>query len=205
VKTRAKLKLGGRCARPKCRWLNQDGTFGCTDLRALVLHHKDGSEARREGKDSLMQNVYEVLHGSVRFEFLCATCHEIDKKETLRAQGARQHKQPARVRRSQQKTWRTSTARKGLKIGNLKPYQRISRPKSFRCSLLEPISVARVENLPRPAIRARLPGPREPWRMLGDLRPPRSGGFLLSVRSVNRSTRRPTPSPCRKTPRPDPV
>jgi len=104
LRLRAIAERGGRCEARTCRWRNEDGTSGCNDERGLVFHHIDGggSAQRRDGNDSLRQIYYEVLRRSRRFQLLCATCHEIEKKVEQRAQGARQHKQPARIRRSQQ-------------------------------------------------------------------------------------------------------
>jgi hypothetical protein len=91
VRLRAIAKLGGRCAATTCRWHNEDDTVGCTDERGLVFHHIDGggSAKRRDGNDSLRQIYYEVLRGSLRFQLLCGTCHEIEKKLEKRARGAR--------------------------------------------------------------------------------------------------------------------
>jgi hypothetical protein len=110
LKREARAILGGRCAAPTCRWLNEDGTFGCVDERALVFDHIDGggSAARRDGGDSTCMICYEIKKDAKygcnrRFQLLCATCHEIKKKAEKQAQGARQHRQPARVRRSLQR------------------------------------------------------------------------------------------------------
>ena len=104
LRLKAIAKLGGRCVGNTCRWHNADGTYGCTDERALQFDHKDGggSSARRKGKDSLRQIYYQVLNGSLRFRLLCASCHEIRKKVERQAQGANQHEQPARLRQSLQ-------------------------------------------------------------------------------------------------------
>lgn len=109
-------RLGGRCAGATCRaedgtvvflpcrWHNEDGTIGCNDERGLQFDHiaGGGSEARSKGTDSQLQICYEILRGSSRFQLLCATFHEIKKKVERQAQGARMHRQPARVRRSLQ-------------------------------------------------------------------------------------------------------
>lgn len=109
ARTRALAGLGGRCAATTCHWLNDDGTMGCNDERALMFHHIDGggSALRSGGKDSQRMLCYEVLRClkdslPVRIQLLCGACHEIDKKVNKRAQGARQHRQPARIRRSRQ-------------------------------------------------------------------------------------------------------
>jgi hypothetical protein len=106
--SRAIAALGGRCMAKDCRWQGSEGKLGCTDARVLQIHHKEGcgSDARRNGKDSKRSNAYETLRsirrGWVpRFELLCANCHAIESKP--RQEGARLHKRPARIRRSQQK------------------------------------------------------------------------------------------------------
>ena len=93
-----------RCKNPDCRWHNDDGTIGCNDMRALQFDHKDGggSAERSAGRISGGRLYGEIKKHPERFQLLCATCHEIKKKVENQAQGARQHKQPARVRRSQQ-------------------------------------------------------------------------------------------------------
>jgi hypothetical protein len=102
LRLKAIAKLGGHCVGTTCRWHNEDGTIGCNDERALHFHHKDGggSAARKQSKDSLRQIYFQVLNGSLRFELLCACCHEIISKP--QKQGARLHRQAARVRRSKQ-------------------------------------------------------------------------------------------------------
>lgn len=102
AKLRAIAALGGRCMSKNCRWQNDDGTFGCTEVRVLHLHHRDGggSEARRNSRDSTQMNRYEVLRDvkrkrTPRFELLCANCHEIESGP--RRMGARLHKKPARM------------------------------------------------------------------------------------------------------------
>jgi hypothetical protein len=113
LKREARRILGGRCANPTCRWINEDGSRGCTDERALIFDHIEGggSAARREGRDSVRTICYEIkkyakyqLDATLfRFQLLCANCHEIRKKVEKQALGSRQHMQPARVRRSLQK------------------------------------------------------------------------------------------------------
>jgi len=110
LKQEARRILGGRCADITCRWVNEDGSRGCVDERALQFDHVrgGGSEARREGRDSVRSICYEIKRAAEigllqRFQLLCANCHEIRKREERQSQGARQHKQPARVRRSLQK------------------------------------------------------------------------------------------------------
>jgi hypothetical protein len=54
-------------------------------------------EVKKDAKYRLDPSLY-------RFQLLCANCHEIKKKVEKQAQGARQHSQPALVRRSLQKS-----------------------------------------------------------------------------------------------------
>jgi len=101
VKSRARMILGGKCSSPDCKWQNEDGTFGCNDERALHFDHiyGNGSEKRRNGKDSTRSVCYEIIRDAKygtgqRFRLLCATCHEIRRKAEGQAQEARQHKHP---------------------------------------------------------------------------------------------------------------
>ena len=114
LKSEAKKILGGRCTSPDCRWLNDDGTLGCTDERVLEFDHifGGGGEARKAGKDSVRAICLEIRKTNrayekftpkpFRFRLLCANCHEIRRKVDGQAQGARLHKQAAKVRRSLQ-------------------------------------------------------------------------------------------------------
>jgi hypothetical protein len=106
---RAIIGLGGRCVAKTCRWHNDDGTTGCSDERALHFHHTggEGSIRRQVGKDSSRSNTFEIIRHlkygwAPRFELFCANCHEIETSTKGQRQGANQHIQPARIRRSQQ-------------------------------------------------------------------------------------------------------
>ena len=68
--------LGSRCANPKCRWLNEDGTMGCTDTDLLQLDHvyDDGYLERR--RRWTWQRVLQALQkGTDRYQLLCACCN----------------------------------------------------------------------------------------------------------------------------------
>src|SRR5208337_939600 len=39
LRKEAIVKLGGRCSSTLCRWVNEDGTTGCTDFRILQFDH----------------------------------------------------------------------------------------------------------------------------------------------------------------------
>jgi hypothetical protein len=71
--------LGGRCANKKCRWLNRDKTFGCTDKQILQVDHvfDDGFIDRKvKGPYSYWRRVLdEVKNGSKRYQLLCANCN----------------------------------------------------------------------------------------------------------------------------------
>ena len=55
-------KLGGRCSNPDCRWHNDDGTRGCTDIRALQIDHVGGggSMELRAGHGVGLAHLYRV-------------------------------------------------------------------------------------------------------------------------------------------------
>jgi hypothetical protein len=68
--------LGNRCSNPGCRWLNEDGTFGCNDLEMLHIDHvkKDGAWERRNlGSLRIYRQVMEDKEG--RYAILCANCN----------------------------------------------------------------------------------------------------------------------------------
>jgi hypothetical protein len=91
-----------RCKSPDCCWHNKDGTIGCNDKRALQFDHKDGggSKERKTGKIEGNRLYYAIKKHPERFQLLCANCNEIKSKGEK--QGARLHKLPQLVRRSQQ-------------------------------------------------------------------------------------------------------
>jgi hypothetical protein len=96
------IRSDPRCKNPDCCWHNKDGTIGCNDKRALQFDHKDGggSEERKTGKIAGDRLYFDIKKHPEGYQLLCATCNEIKSK--TEKQGARLHKQPQRVRRSQQ-------------------------------------------------------------------------------------------------------
>lgn len=83
--------LDSRCANPKCRWINADGSRGCTDEAALQFDHIAG-QGSMERKSGLMGDrlYFAIMRNSGAFQLLCANCNEIKSKgEKL---GARLHK-----------------------------------------------------------------------------------------------------------------
>jgi len=103
-------KLGGRCENPGCRWRNDDGTTGCTDVRALQIDHKrgGGSTERQTPHGGglayysyvLTDLKYAAMTGrkSPYYQLLCANCNWIKRSKDKEARGADQHKRPARLR-----------------------------------------------------------------------------------------------------------
>lgn len=91
-----------RCKNPNCRWHNDDGTIGCNDPSALEFDHRDGggSVERKLGRAGGDMTYYAIKRKPWLFQLLCANCHAI--KSSKEKGGARLHKQPAIVRRSQQ-------------------------------------------------------------------------------------------------------
>ncbi len=88
------LRRDPRCRNPKCRWLNEDGTFGCTDPDAFHFDHKagGGSEDRKSGKITGNRLYDAIKKHPEDFQLLCANCNEIKSKgEKL---GGQLHKKP---------------------------------------------------------------------------------------------------------------
>jgi len=80
--------LGGKCANPKCRHLNDDETLGCRDLRILHIDHKRGNGNKDRLKLWNLQILKKVLKHPKRFQLLCPTCNwikRIEEKEYFRA------------------------------------------------------------------------------------------------------------------------
>lgn len=70
-------KLGGRCSNSKCRWLNDDGTFGCTDSEILQIDHKGGG-GHKELKEINCPSTYykQILADTTgKYQLLCANCN----------------------------------------------------------------------------------------------------------------------------------
>jgi hypothetical protein len=68
--------LGNRCSNPNCRWMNNDGSFGCADLDMLHIDHvnRDGAKERRNLSDLMIyRRVLEDTEG--RYRILCANCN----------------------------------------------------------------------------------------------------------------------------------
>lgn len=78
-------RLGSRCCSKDCRWLNEDGTFGCTDQRALQIDHKLGGgsqEARDSGSVLAYYRAMAKMSDSdllEKYQLLCACCNWIKR------------------------------------------------------------------------------------------------------------------------------
>ena len=104
-----KAQLGGRCASPDCRWHNDDGTIGCTDVRALQIDYKPGGHSTElrarhgaglAGLYRVRKNLKQSAIAGIEslYQLLCANCNWIKRFENKEARGADQHKRPARLR-----------------------------------------------------------------------------------------------------------
>lgn len=69
--------LGGRCANPNCRWLNEDGTLGCKDERLLHVDHpkRNGSKERKIFKNSYEIYKKVLISKPNEYRLLCACCN----------------------------------------------------------------------------------------------------------------------------------
>jgi hypothetical protein len=77
-------KLGNRCSSPLCRWINLDGTRGCTEKKCLQVDHVngDGYLERKLGMYGLYKKVMSDTEGA--YQLLCANCNwikKVDNKE----------------------------------------------------------------------------------------------------------------------------
>jgi hypothetical protein len=88
LRNKAIEKLGRRCSNPRCKWVNEDGTIGCTDRRCLQIDHvKGGGKRDRETMCSSMF-IHKVLKDKTgAYQLLCANCNwikRVDNKEYMR-------------------------------------------------------------------------------------------------------------------------
>jgi hypothetical protein len=74
--------LGNRCNNPACRWLNEDGSLGCKDPRALQIDHVRGGGHQEMVELNccnyrLCQKV--LLDTAGTYQLLCANCNWIKR------------------------------------------------------------------------------------------------------------------------------
>ena len=74
-------KLGNRCSSPTCRWINFDGTRGCTDPRCLQIDHVDGGGTKEFRSMSAYAFLKKVLESVLGYQILCANCNWIKRRE----------------------------------------------------------------------------------------------------------------------------
>src|SRR5882762_1482654 len=79
LRDKAMAILGGRCASPGCRWVNEDGTKGCMDRRCLQIDHKRGHGGLDRRRWKSVQALYRFIIYDHRreewFQLLCANCN----------------------------------------------------------------------------------------------------------------------------------
>lgn len=77
VRQAALAFLGNKCNSQDCRWINPDGSIGCTDPDVLQIDHvnDDGAIERKQsgGNDKIYRNVLADTEG--RYQILCANCN----------------------------------------------------------------------------------------------------------------------------------
>jgi hypothetical protein len=80
--------LGGRCSSPSCRWVNEDGSTGCTDERALQIDHVNGGGTKEKKTISRIAFLRKVLSDvSHTYQLLCANCNWIKRHEKNEVRG----------------------------------------------------------------------------------------------------------------------
>jgi hypothetical protein len=78
LRTQAIIKLGGRCASSNCKWINEDGSRGCTDFRILQFDHVKGGGTKHRKKigfEALCRQVFK--NKRKKFQLLCVNCNWI--------------------------------------------------------------------------------------------------------------------------------
>lgn len=70
-------KLGGRCADSRCRWVNEDGSTGCTDAEILQIDHKHGGGAEERKRINAPSTYYKKILADTTgsYQLLCANCN----------------------------------------------------------------------------------------------------------------------------------
>lgn len=86
LKTKVLAKFGNKCNNPNCRWMNEDGSVGCTDSRCLQIDHVFGGGykelARPDGLGRIVTTNYlkKVLADSEGlYQLLCSNCNWIKR------------------------------------------------------------------------------------------------------------------------------
>ena len=82
LRQRVLQHLGGRCASSACRWVNKDGSRGCTDVRALQIDHPKGGGTKERNSlsnshSTFYRKVLKAKKGT--YQALCANCNWIKR------------------------------------------------------------------------------------------------------------------------------
>lgn len=83
--------LGDKCSNPECRWLNTNGTLGCTDSRALQVDHISGGgskETKALGTYKMYRKILAMEHPETVYQILCANCNWIKRHTNKEIPGA---------------------------------------------------------------------------------------------------------------------
>jgi len=68
--------LGGKCANPNCRHLNEDGTLGCKETTLLQVDHPNNDGAKHRKERPAMGVYFDVLKaGGKGYQLLCSSCN----------------------------------------------------------------------------------------------------------------------------------
>ena len=86
------IKLGNKCANPACRWLNEDGSMGCKDRRALQIDHVQGGGLKELKKLYEFKYLKTVLADATgKYQLLCANCNWIKRHVRKEVPNGSQH------------------------------------------------------------------------------------------------------------------
>ena len=74
---------GFKCCSKKCRWVNEDGSKGCSDIRILQLDHKLGGGVKSRKGISSLQYYRRAIeqHDKKKYQMLCPNCNWIKRME----------------------------------------------------------------------------------------------------------------------------
>ncbi len=72
-------KFGARCSSSDCRWINEDGTRGCTSRECLQVDHVNGGGRKEKEKGAtLYRKVLRDAEGM--YQLLCSNCNWIKRE-----------------------------------------------------------------------------------------------------------------------------
>jgi hypothetical protein len=72
--------LGNRCSNVSCKWANEDGSIGCTDIRCLQIDHKfGGGMVERRNNRCTITYYNNILKDTSNYQLLCANCNWIKR------------------------------------------------------------------------------------------------------------------------------